>query len=254
MARVADLYRDSALRFTCDETIYYATGGRSSLHKFRYIYRRSEDGKLVDYRTPRGRAEERSEKSQQRARLENYGLPMYMARAYSWLFVFERHRQQHYRFTLEGDDEALGRAAICIRFEARSPEVDAGDAWSGSAWIDRESHQLLRVEAVHAGEQRQRVNLQRVIEATPEPGSPIERGSFTYTLFTTDFDVTENGMRFPGKVTITRSRHNVTGVQGKGKVTEAPIFTISQTYKRYRFFGVRTSEQVRAFVEGAGNG
>ena len=37
---------------------------------------------------------------------------------------------------------------------------------------------------------------------------------------------------------------------GKPSIIEVPEFHITQTYKRYKFFGVRTEEQIRRVVEG----
>jgi hypothetical protein len=34
-----------------------------------------------------------------------------------------------------------------------------------------------------------------------------------------------------------------------GKVVETPVYHVSQTYKRYRFYGVRTAEEIRTIVD-----
>jgi hypothetical protein len=61
---VAQVYRDRALRFTCDESIaFYPPRGGVRKHKFHYVYTRDEAGRLQDYRFPRRRRNSRSDRS-----------------------------------------------------------------------------------------------------------------------------------------------------------------------------------------------
>jgi hypothetical protein len=246
LANVARLYRDNALRFTCDETIHFAGRGAPVLHKFRYLYRYSdEEQTLLDYRVPRYGDEKTLSADAERVRLEQTGLPTYLLRAYSWVFVFDRDNQQLYRYTLRGEDEALYRPAWRVDFEPVPPiRADFND-WFGSAWIDRATYQLLRVEAQRPEDRRQQRLLARM--AQDARGSEGYRGSFAIRSYSTEFDVEKNGMRFPGRAVIDQVEHVVRG----GRVVENPVFHISQTYKRYRFFGVRTAQEIRAIVESA---
>jgi hypothetical protein len=251
MARVAGLYRDQALKFTCDETIYYTGALGPSVHKFKYIYRYSEEeAKLLDYRTPRGRAERKSDAAQERAALENYGIPVYLLRAYSWVFVFSESVQSSYDFSIEGEEVVLGLPAVRLSFEAQPPFREGVNDWYGTAWIDRSTHQLLRIEALRAEEREQELLLAKSIEVEAAQSSSSYRGTYTFSRYTTEFDVEENGMRFPGRVVIERSSHTVRGGRGKGGVTEQMLFRVTQSYKKYRFFGVRTAEQIHSIVEG----
>jgi hypothetical protein len=43
----------------------------------------------------------------------------------------------------------------------------------------------------------------------------------------------------------------VEGRRGKSVVDEMPMFEVTQTYKRYQFFGVRTQEEMIRFVDAA---
>ena len=231
LGRVATLYRDTALRFTCDETIYFSGYGSPQIHRFKYIYRYSDaDERLLDYRTARGRAERKSAKKQEKARLANYGLPTFLQRAYSWVFVFYPPHQQKFRYEIVGLDETGGVKTLRIRFEAIPPYENGINEWRGTAWIDRKNYQMVRVEA------------------PPEPSSP-RGGSYTFTEVVTEFDVLKNGMRFPGRVVMKNATHVVNATH-KVSVRESPNFTITQTYGRYRFFGVRTAEQIQRIVEG----
>jgi len=247
LARVAALYRDQALRFTCDETITHTAPGHLAVHHFRYIYRYSgEDKALSDYREPRGRAAEASARQKERARLENYGLPAYLLRAYSWIFAFEEGVQPFFRYEVLAADKVLNRPAIRVRFEAIPPYAENRNDWCGTAWVDRESWQLLQVEAVSADE----CGVQAQLEArlsSEDDASPL--ALYPITHITTEFDMEKNGMRFPGRVVLERKATTVDGESGKPVVREIPVFRVMQTYKRYKFFGVRTHEDVVRYVE-----
>lgn len=246
---MAGLYRDNALRFTCDETIYFSGWDSPQIHRFKYIYRYSEeDDRLLDYRTARGRAERKSPEKQKKARLDGYGLPTYLRRAYSWVFVFHRPYQSRFNYEIEGLEEIDGGSSLRIRFEAIPPYEVGINEWRGAAWVDSKTYQLVRVEAIHVNDLDQYDLLQEILEAPPDPLSP-RGGSYTFTSVATEFDVTKNGMRFPGRVVMNSSTHAVSAA-GKVTVRETPLFTITQTYKRYRFFGVRTAEQIQRIVEG----
>ncbi len=250
LARVADLYRDQALRFTCDETISHTQKAFAQVHHFRYIYTYSgAEKKLLDYREPRGRAAEASARKQERARLENYGLPEYVLRAYSWIFVFDDGIQPYFHYEVTGADEAMERPAIRVRFDAIPPYQKGRNDWCGTAWIDRESWQLLRVEAVKGEECLTQTHLEARLSSM---GDQLPLALYPITHVTTEFDIEKNGMRFPGRVVLERTETIVEGVQGKSAVYEAPVFRVTQTYKRYKFFGVRTQEEIGGFVNGLG--
>jgi hypothetical protein len=249
MGRVAELYRDHALRFTCDETIHYSGRGEPVLRKFAYIYRFDKTaGVLQDYRIPLSSAKRTAPATDS---LEIAGLPAYLLRAYSWVFIFDREHQPAYRFELVGQDEIFGRRGLLVRF-APTPEALADpqeDLWYGTATIDAETYQILRVQAVNADEQRQQESLDRSL-ASDFRGDGL-RGVFTFSRYSTDFDMERNGLRFPGRVLIERAEHWVHGSAGEpGVIKELPIFVVTQTYKRYRFFDVRTRDEIRAIVAG----
>jgi hypothetical protein len=255
LARVSTLYADNALRFTCNETINFSGPGVPLIHKFKYIYRYSgEEQKLVDYRVLRGHKGEMSEEKQERIALENYHLPEYLLRAYSWVFLFDAKVQSLHHYAIEGRDEIFGRPAIRLRFEPVPPVREGYNEWHGTALVDAESLQLLYVEAIRAEEQDQ-LRLLREAKAEQRGGCDSEyRGSFAWSEFTTEFDVEKHGMRFPGRVVIRRVRHEVRGGAGKGSVREQPLYHVIQTYGRYRFYSVRTAEQITSYVSGEAAG
>jgi hypothetical protein len=249
MARVASLYRDYALRFTCNETISFSGKGKPEVHRFEYVYLYSkEEQALVDYRVPRGRLSRASEARQERVAMENYGLPVYLLRAYSWVFIFQESAQPLYRYSLEGIEKFLGREAVRVRFEPVPPYREEVNNWFGTALVDLGTYQLLHVEAIEAGEYDQYLSLRREVEERREPGDPNYRGTYTYSTYSTDFDVVRNGLRFPGRVMIERSEFEVRGGAGKGSFRKLPLYKVIQTYKRYQFFSVRTEAEIRRII------
>jgi hypothetical protein len=116
--------------------------------------------------------------------------------------------------------------------------------WYGSAWVDRESYQLLRVEAQRPDDHAQEALLHSALQAAKQSGRKSYHGTYPILSYTTEFDVEKNGMRFPGRSVIEKTDFQVRG----GAVLKTPVYRVSQTYKRYRFFGVRTAEEIHTIV------
>jgi len=246
LANVSLLYRDNALRFTCDETILFGGRGAPVLHKFRYLYRYSESEQMLrDFRVPRRGLDPDELNELDQVKLETYGLPIFLLRAYSWIFIFHADNQPLYRYDLRGESEALLRPAWRIDFEPIPPIRALYNDWYGSAWIDRETYQLLRVEAQRPDDHEQEALLHSVLQTVRESGRRGYAGTYPILSYTTEFDVVKNGMRFPGRSVIDKTDFEIRG----GKVVETPVYHVSQTYKRYRFYGVRTAEEIRTIVD-----
>jgi hypothetical protein len=75
-------------------------------------------------------------------------------------------------------------------------------------------------------------------------------GDFTFTRVTALFDTIKNGMRFPSEIVQERARHRVRGEPADRRDSTRTEFRVSQRYSNYRFFNVRTEEEVREFVLG----
>lgn len=237
LARVAELYRDNALGFTCRETVQ-TEGPRvpRSLHRYTYIYRVGGNGLLADDRT------ELEGTSRARPPAE------FLRRAYSWIFVFEQEVADRYEFELLEDGRALEREALRVRFSPRGRWATDPDHWYGIAWIDRSTLQFLHVEAVNAMDRLSERGLRRMLAEPAEDGERGYQRTFTFSTVTTRFGVHENGMRFPSRVEIERADHEVRTKRGTRRVKSKPVFSIVQSYEDYRFFGVRTEEQIRSIV------
>ncbi len=244
---LADLYRDNALRFSCNETITYEPAGGTGreVYELEYIYVYDKDEGLSDYRTRRGGRLKKGE-APKPVDLVTYGLPTFVQRAYSWVFIFERAKREMYRYRILGVEKAMGRMATIVAFEPVPPfQTDLND-WFGSAWVDRETYQLLKVDAVKADQHVERIRFEEDLESGSEIEDPAR--ARVITRISTDFSVQRNGMTFPEKVVIHRSRYKAREEKKKMALTEWPVARITQSYGNYRFFGVRTYDEIRAIV------
>ena len=198
--RIASLYRDNALKFSCIEKVTYSSlSVPARTHKLEYIYE-YKDGNLTDYRTPYRRRHPGGEVPR-RVELSDYEIPYYLNRAYSWVFTFERNRWSLYHYRIVGEERVLGHDAVQIRFDPRPPVLQEVNDWYGRVWVDKETSQLLRVEALkadqHAEERRLRAALAR--------DSIDKEERYEIATVVTEFSIEENGMRFPGRVEIVRN-------------------------------------------------
>ena len=253
LSRVSGLYRDNALHFTCDETIVHYTGRGQKTFRFEYTYVHDDDGHLADYRVPRKRGERARKKGKppdeiKRVALDDYDLPRALKRAYFWISIFDELLSGLYRYELAGEAEVLGRPAIGVRFEPVAPYYSGVSDWFGTAWIDRETHQMLKVEALKAGEYWKKRKLEDLLEEIPDQDKR-HRSSHSYEQFTTEYAVVKNGMRFPSSVMVRKSRYEIWGGKGSSGYKERPVFRVHQSYENYRFFGVRTLEEIEGIVQ-----
>lgn len=237
LGRVAGLYHDTALRFASDEEIS-GTGLRAPC-RFEYIYVYSASQGLRDYRTLPGRTREVDPGA--------YPIPQFLRRAYSWVFVFTADARRHHRYANAGEDEALGRPAIKIAFEPIPPFRRNVNEWFGTAWVDRETFQILKVEALQHEEHRKQEEIEKDL-ASPAGLARLRGKHRSIERVTTEFSVEKNGMRFPGRALIVRTDVTIPGEAAP--FDESPVYRVEQTYTNYRFYGVRTREEIRAIVEG----
>ena len=269
LQRAARLYSDQALRFTCDERIVhwrFRPNGSPArrTHERQYFYVRSATpggdetaARLLDYRTQRAEAEAGSEPEE--VQLEALGLPSYLTRAYSWIFIFQKTLQSRYRFELIDRERVLGRSAAVITFAAIPPyEKDLND-WFGKAWVDVETFQLLRVEGLQA---KYHERLQELRQGRGE--ARADRNADIIIEATTEFREEKNGMRFPSDVVVTGTQYRIRsplsgfGFRSSARLEERdglaviPVFEVEQSYKNYRFFSVRTSSEIRRRIIGDG--
>ena len=127
LGRMARLYADRALRFSCDETLRAAPGGT---FKDSYIYVYGDDGRFHDYRTKRGDTRARE------ILPDHIPIRRYLSQAYSWVFQFRSERRSHIRFTRKGEETLAGESSVVIAFEPIPPVQPGVNDWYGTAWVD----------------------------------------------------------------------------------------------------------------------
>jgi len=241
LARVAELYRDNALGFACQETIAYS-GSETGRIQFAYLFIRDGSGRLRDFRTWRmgTTAKERGQEVDPR----NYRVPRFLESAYLWAFVFRSDRQPLYRFEILGKDTVHGRPAVRIRFLPREPIRKGLNDWAGDAWVDHETTQILEVEAYSPTDWNRRLRL--------DAGVVVEPQTYDIERIVTTFGFEKSGMRFPSHVEITTTRSTVVPGANHEVLRESTVRNVTQDYSHFEFFSVRTSEEITHFVNGEG--
>jgi len=243
LARVAELYRDNALGFACEETIAYS-GAESGQVRFAYLFIRDEHGKLRDFRT--WKSGTKGEEVDPR----DYRVPRFLESAYLWAFIFRSDRQPLYRFELQADETAGDRPIVVIRFVPRAPIRKGINDWAGFARIDRETSQILSVEA-YTPEDWNRMLVRDADAATAGRRDPHEDAK-TYDIerIVTEFGFDKNGMRFPSHVEIVKTRSKVVPGATRDAVKTSTLRRVTQDYSKFEFFSVRSSEEITRFVNG----
>lgn len=241
LARVAELYRDTALGFACQETIAYS-GRATGRIQFAYLFIRDESGRLRDFRTWKTgtTAKERGRE----VHPEDYRVPAFLESAYLWAFTFRADRQPLFQFERLGDESVDGRAAVVIQFVPRAPIRKKLNDWAGYAWIDRETSQILKVEAYSPEDWNERTR--------PKSDIVNERQPYDIERIVTDFGFEKNGMRFPSHVELTTTRHSVVSGNSGDELRESTLQTLTQDYSHFEFYSVRSSDEIMRFVNGDG--
>ena len=249
LARVAELYRDNALGFACEETIAY-TGRTTGRLQFAYLFIRDDSGKLRDYRTKKtGKtAEERSREVD----LRDYNVPRFLASAYLFAFVFRSDRQPLYRFYAAGEDRIDGRSAMRVQFIPRNPIRKGLNDWVGYADIDRETSQILRVDAYTPENWNLLVRRDADVAAAEARKPQDDHPTYEIERIVTEFGFEKNGMRFPSHVEITTTQFTVLPGGAQDPYRENKLRTVTQDYSGFEFFSVRSSEEITRFVNGDG--
>ena len=105
---------------------------------------------------------------------------------------------------------------------------------------------MLRVQAYRPEEYSKQRVLDRARQAL-EAGTRDERARASFhsvEVFSTEFEVVHNGMRFPSESRIERRNYEVPGNATRGQLN----YLVRQKYTNYEFFQVRTVME----IEGVG--
>ena len=245
LSRVAELYRDNALGFACEETIVYS-GAETGRMKFAYLFIRDKNGRLRDFRTWKGA------KSGEEVNPSDYRVPRYLESAYLWVFIFRTDRQPLYRFERLPDETLGRRAAIVIKFTPREPIRKGLNDWAGSARIDSETSQILEVEAFSPDDWERKTRRDAAAATTAPRDARAEPSTYDIEKVITKFGFEKNGMRFPSRVTISETRTTVVPRGAHAEVWDTPVRKLVQSYAKFEFFSVRSSAEIKRFVNGDG--
>lgn len=268
LGRLSELYADSALSFTCVERITQ-TRFRSldridtrASHTFDYFYVfntvedvAASDGQLRvglrDYRTKPGVA---ADGEADHVNPADLGLA-HLSRAYSWIFIFGEEVRSSVIFIQESDDTVMGREAHVIGFEPKLPIRIGANDWSGRAWVDKETLQLLRVEAVTSAEYLEQSRRRAANRTVGGRDRSMNGDLYGFTHAEVEFGIEKNGLRFPSRAMLTGTlvrleeddydsyRAAVSEFVDRG-IKMNRTFRVEQTYRDYRFFSVRTAIEV----------
>lgn len=232
--RVAEQYAERARSFTCEEHIRWDKGGETDRRKFGYVVVLDNEGNFDDYRT-RLRSRERSDPAK-RVEPADFGVPVYLRSAHLWLFIFRRDRWRFHHYDIVAEDELFDRPAVVIRFEPIPPYREKVNNWYGTAWVDEETAQLLRVEAHRPDDHEE---LQRV--ESHRAGEAVSSWVYDVQYFSTEFTVEKRGMRFPGLVEMREIHYDFRRGLHDFKKQERTVLWVYQTYSDYRFFEVEST-------------
>jgi hypothetical protein len=247
LARVAELYRDSALGFACEETITYS-GSQTGRIRFAYLFIRDESGRLRDFRTWKTgtTAKERGREVDPR----DYRVPRFLASAYLFAFVFRSDRQPLYRFDVIGEKAVGGRSAVTIEFIPRNPIRKGLNDWAGVAVVDRETSQIIEFEAYTPANWNRKIRRDAAVASAPKRDRHENYETYDIERIVTSFGFEKNGMRFPSHVAITRTRSTVVPGPVDEPLKETALLKVTQEYSRFEFFSVRSSAEILRFVDG----
>lgn len=234
--RTAQLYSERARGFTCEETIRWDKKGKTGRRKFGYVVALDDSDNFDDYRT-RLRSRKR-DSPPSRVRPEDLGVPAYLRSAYLWVFLFKRDRWPFHHYQIIEETRLFDRPAVVIRFEPIPPYRETVNNWYGSAWIDLETAQPLKVVA-HRPEDHEEI---RKIERH-RAGEAVSDWVYFVEEVSTEFNVEERGMRLPSRVELRQSNHYfMRGLNEEERTT----LRVYQTYTDYRFFEVETATDFKA--------
>ena len=263
MARTASLFRDTALEFACREKISWRGFGAPGLASFEYVFVYDDKDGFQDYRTVPFLGKRR--KAPKEISPDDEGVPWYLRSAYLWVFVFRDSRQALHDYRLAGEEEILGIQAVKIEFEPIHPIRPKLNDWYGTAWVDPELGQLLKVVAFSPQDHATKAKFDGYSSAGIVDETRAEFSTIT-TLFTEE----RNGLRFPGKVTLDQARYMrqrdhlddgnmsrelvpqdgylVEKKKPEPGVRKTVLLHVEQTYRNYKFFSVRTADEIKNYI------
>ncbi len=236
LARVAELYRDYALRFTCIETVRLAKydseaeASDESVRRYAYLLERESDGEtLREYRqkvredgTPRG-GEVQDEEP--------------FPPAYAWVQMFNLFNQSAFVYRDLGERFEGFDWVREVEFRGALPFTDGKDIrqWEGIVLVDAVTFAPVEIQAKPAGQDaRVRALYNRWSQAFNLIGFHMAPRPLLYSAFV-QFGLRRDGLSFP-----TELRYD-TRIAVSAKQS-APRQASSRRYDGYQFFKTATTE------------
>jgi hypothetical protein len=244
--RTSYLYLDTALRFSCTETVVEREFGSPRIHRFEYLFVYDKSKGFQDYRMLVSKGQ------RQMVNPTALGVRLFLERPYLWVLVFNRTRQSHHLYQILGTERVDGIPTIRLRFEPIPPYKESINDWYGTAWVDPTTYQIVRVQAMKTKDLEEQNQLEKDrSEWSQVPGEGPGRG-YRIEQVSTDFTVIKNGMRFPGKVKIVSTLHYLPKNSTDPAPEEISQTHSTQSFTKYRFYGVRTFDEVQKILAPSG--
>ena len=258
MDRASFLYLDTALRFACTETIVESRTGTKQVHRFEYLFVYDKEHGFQDYRMlSQG-------KNRRPVNPVEEGVGLFLERAYMWVLLFNRTRQEKYHYRILGLETIDDVATVQVRFQPVPPYQEEINDWIGTAWVDPSTYQIVKVEAMKVKDFEAFTGMQKdasEVDPLPEQGRrhnheeksrtvPMTGPGRSYRVeqVTTKFSVLKNGMRFPGEVRLVSTLYYLAKRPEHNRPDEVSRIESSQSYTKYSFYAVRTSEEVQRLL------
>ena len=233
----AETYESGLLRFVCEETLIRSSFNTSSgrlrdqdVGRFDYLLGRTSSGDIIERR--------RSLEKEGSTRWKD--LELNHPQPYRWTLLFSRHNQQLFNYRLAGQEVVHFRLATVIEFDAILPFTDGTDItqWSGSAYVDAESLDVLRVEAVPPGQQiRLEAATRDYHQAFRLIGIPLRRRPRVH-VHEVDLTYQKDGLRLP--TLVMTQRYTATNTEERSLHKQ-----VMQIFTDYQLFQVETDEKLR---------
>jgi hypothetical protein len=246
MDRASYLYLDTALRFACSESIVEWTLGERRVHKYEYMFIFDKERGFQDYRmvVHKGQRRQVSPVAE--------GVRLFLERTYMWVLIFNRSRAEKYRYRILETDTVYGIPAVQVRFEPIPPYKVGFNDWIGTAWVDPSTFQILKVEATTTGDMEEKNRMEEDAKKLEISTGEGPGRSYRVEEVTTEFTVVKNGMRFPGTAKILSTLYYLPRRPQSLRPEMISENHSTQSYAKYRFYGVRTSEEVRQILSPSG--
>jgi len=237
LAERAAVYERTALRFACREEASLSEYDgdevvRKQVSEYHdYLLEYSDRDGLVPYRALLARNAEPAERHQVKP---EYGIP----EPYGWNLLFTRERQGRFQFRLVDKDILHPHLVWVVEFQPLLSYIDGGqiDEWEGMAWVDQDTLDLLRLEAVPAHQDELlEARLAQYRQAFRFLGMAAKKRPRLRRL-QVEFGHELEGLRFPS-----RSFASIRTVSGDW--TERLQSSVALTFSSYQFFGTDMREE-----------